>query len=183
MSEEALSDAARSSNRLARHPEGPSETGPDGADWRVLVPFVPAVPPHLQVRDAAATMAKDTRLRARRTALMACTSATERAHRTSLAPAPLTVDDAQRDRSGQSDAAVGTARANGVNFVVAPGRGFRVQAVFGSRGRLHGIERRLELGGAEAARPFEWGEEREVRLAPFQNGDSINSLSLDTPAS
>jgi len=77
----------------------------------------------------------------------------------------------------------GTARANGVNFVVAPGRGFRVQAVFGSRGRLHGIERRLELGGAEAARPFEWGEEREVRLAPFQNGDSINSLSLDTPAS
>ncbi|MEQ1490287.1 MAG: type II secretion system protein GspK, partial [Terricaulis sp.] len=77
----------------------------------------------------------------------------------------------------------GTARANGVTFVVAPGRGFRVQAVFGSRGRLHGFERRLVLGDAEAAQPFEWMEEREVRTAPFRDGDTVNSLSLDAPAS
>lgn len=96
---------------------------------------------------------------------------------------------AQRDASPLTDTAQvealtgGTARANGVIFVVAPARGFRVQAVFGSRSRLHGIERRLVLGGAESAQPFEWVEEREVRLAPFRNGDAINSLSLDAPAS
>lgn len=96
---------------------------------------------------------------------------------------------AQREASPLTDVAQvealtgGTARADGVIFVVAPGRGFRVQAVFGSRGRLHGIERRLELGGADAARPYEWGEEREVRLAPFRDGDAISSLALGTPAS
>lgn len=95
----------------------------------------------------------------------------------------------QRDASPLTDIAQvqaltgGTARANGVIFVVAPARAFRVQAVFGSRARLHGIERRLVLGGAEAAQPFEWVEEREVRLAPFRNGDAISSLSLDAPAS
>jgi type II secretory pathway component PulK len=77
----------------------------------------------------------------------------------------------------------GTARADGVTFAVAPARGFRVQAVFGSRRARHGIERRLELGDAEAERPFEWVEEREVRLAPLRDGESINSLSLDAPAS
>lgn len=77
----------------------------------------------------------------------------------------------------------GTARADGVTFAVAPATVFRVQAVFGSRGPRHGLERRLELGGAEAARPFEWVEEREVRLAPLRDGEAINSLSLDAPAS
>lgn len=77
----------------------------------------------------------------------------------------------------------GSARADGVSFVVAPGRAFRVEAVFGSRGRLHGIERRLELEGDDARRPFRWMEEREVGLAPFRNGDAISSLSLGTPAS
>lgn len=77
----------------------------------------------------------------------------------------------------------GVARADGVTFAVAPARGFRVQAVFGSRRARHGIERRLELGDAEAERPFEWVEEREVRLAPLRDGEAINSLSLDAPAS
>jgi hypothetical protein len=77
----------------------------------------------------------------------------------------------------------GTSRADGVTFAVAPASGFRVQAVFGSRGPRHGIERRLVLEGAEARRPFRWVEEREVRLAPFRDGDAINSLSLDAPAS
>lgn len=77
----------------------------------------------------------------------------------------------------------GTVRANGVTFAVAPASGFRVQAVFGSRRARHGIERRLELGGAEALRPFKWIEEREVRLAPLRDGEAVNSLSLDAPAS
>lgn len=96
---------------------------------------------------------------------------------------------AQRETSPLTDIAQvealtgGTARADGVTLAVAPGRAFRVQAVFGSRGPRHGIERRLELGSAEAARPFEWVEEREVRLAPLRDGEAINSLSLDAPAS
>lgn len=95
----------------------------------------------------------------------------------------------QRQASPLTDAAQvqaltgGTARADGVTFAVAPGRGFRVQAVFGSRRARHGIERRLVLGGAEAARPFSWAEEREVRLAPLRDGEAVNTLSLDAPAS
>lgn len=77
----------------------------------------------------------------------------------------------------------GTARANGVTFAVTPGRGFRVQAVFGSHGPRHGLERLLELGGGEAAAPFKWVEEREVRSAPLRDGEAINSLSLVAPAS
>jgi len=77
----------------------------------------------------------------------------------------------------------GTARADGVTFAVAPARGFRVQAVFGSRRARHGIERRLVLGDADAARPFDWVEEREVRLAPLRDGEAVNTLSLDAPAS
>lgn len=77
----------------------------------------------------------------------------------------------------------GTVRADGVTFAVAPGRSFRVQAVFGSRRARHGVERRLVLGGAEAGRPFTWAEEREVRLAPLQDGEAVNTLSLDAPAS
>ncbi len=77
----------------------------------------------------------------------------------------------------------GTSRADRVAFAVAPARAFRVQAVFGSRGPRHGIERRLELGSAEAERPFEWAEEREIRLAPLRDGEAIKSLSLDAPAS
>lgn len=76
----------------------------------------------------------------------------------------------------------GTARAEGVTFAVSPGRSFRVQAVFGSRRARHGIERRLVLGGAEAARPFSWAEEREVRLAPLRDGEAVNTLSLDALA-
>jgi type II secretory pathway component PulK len=96
---------------------------------------------------------------------------------------------AQRQTSALTDIAQvealtgGTARANGVTLAVAPATGFRVQAVFGSRGPRHGIERVLELGGAEAVRPFKWIEEREVRLAPLRDGEAINSLSLDAPAS
>lgn len=77
----------------------------------------------------------------------------------------------------------GTARAEGVTFAVAPARGFRVQAVFGSRRARHGIERRLVLGDADAPRPFDWVEEREVRLAPLRDGEAVNTLSLDAPAS
>ncbi len=77
----------------------------------------------------------------------------------------------------------GPVRANGVTFAVAPARAFRVQAVFGSRGPRHGFERQLELGGRDAVQPFRWVEEREVRLAPSRNGEAINSLSLDAPAS
>jgi general secretion pathway protein K len=77
----------------------------------------------------------------------------------------------------------GTVRANGVTFAVAPGRAFRVQAVFGSQGPRHGIERRLELGSGDAAIPFKWTEEREVGLASLRDGEAINSLSLAAPAS
>ena len=95
----------------------------------------------------------------------------------------------QREASPLTDVAQvealtgGTARANGVPFAVSPGRSFRVQAVFGSRRARHGVERRLVLGGAEAARPFTWAEEREVRLAPLRDGEAVNTLSLDAPAS
>jgi len=94
----------------------------------------------------------------------------------------------QRETSPLTDIAqvealtAGTARAEGVTFAVAPGRSFRVQAVFGSRRARHGIERRLVLGGAEAARPFSWAEEREVRLAPLRDGEAVNTLSLDALA-
>lgn len=77
----------------------------------------------------------------------------------------------------------GAARADGVIFAVAPGRGFRVRAVFGSQSAWHGIERRLELGGVDAARPFRWVEEREVTLAPMRDGETVNSLTLDASAS
>ena len=77
----------------------------------------------------------------------------------------------------------GTDRANGVTFAVTSGRGFRVQAVFGSHGPQHGLERLLELGGSEAVQPFKWVEEREVRSAPLRDGEAINSLSLDAHAS
>lgn len=95
---------------------------------------------------------------------------------------------AQREAAALTDAATlealtaGAVRADGVTFAVAPARGFRVRAVFGSQGPLHGVERRLELGGSDAARPFRWVEEREVRLAPLRDGEAVNSLSL-APAS
>ena len=94
----------------------------------------------------------------------------------------------RRDGSTLTDMAevealtAGAARADGVTFVVAPARGFRVRAVFGSQVAWHGIERRLELGGSDAARPFRWVEEREVRLAPLRNGETVNSLTLDAAA-
>lgn len=78
---------------------------------------------------------------------------------------------------------VASTRANGVTFAVSPSAVFRVQAVFGTPGHaLHGMERRLELGGSEAARPFRWVEERELSLAPLRDGDTINSLSFGAAA-
>lgn len=74
-------------------------------------------------------------------------------------------------------------RAEGVSFAVAAGRVFRVQAVFGSQTPYHGFERRLELGGAQASRPFRWIEEREVRSAPWRDDNGISRLSLEAAAS
>lgn len=95
----------------------------------------------------------------------------------------------RRDASALTDLAEvegltgGVSRADSLSLGVTTGRVFRVQAVFGSQRARHGIERRLELGGGDAAQPFRWIEEREVGLAPLPDGESIISLSLDAPAS
>jgi type II secretory pathway component PulK len=77
---------------------------------------------------------------------------------------------------------IGAGRVARSAFSLVPGREFRVRAVFSSGGARHGIERRLELGGEDAMRPFIWAEQRELRLAPIRDDQTITSLSLAPPA-
>ncbi|UPT61154.1 MAG: general secretion pathway protein GspK [Hyphomonadaceae bacterium JAD_PAG50586_4] len=77
---------------------------------------------------------------------------------------------------------IGEARSAQAQFSLLPGREFRVRAVLSSSNGLNGIERRLELGGEDAAQPFRWVEQRDLRLTPIRDDQAISALSLATTA-
>ncbi|ANP45717.1 type II secretion system protein GspK [Candidatus Viadribacter manganicus] len=84
----------------------------------------------------------------------------------------------------QLEARLGNAaHAPSAGFAIAPGRRFRVQAVFGSRSGFDGFERLLQLENAEAQRPFRWLQERSIGLAPSRHDQEVTTIALDAAAS